>query len=234
MTSVFVFALIVGGGLLALSLLGDLFGAGDADFDTDLGTDLDLDTDLSIDTDVAIDGDLGLDTDMAVDDMAPDAAAASGELSTDLAGAIRIFTIRNLTYFLFGFGAMGWLVALMRPDLPVWAVTAVAVLAGSLTAGIAAVVFGWVRATDSGWQAEEASFVGCEARVVLPVHHGKGGQIMVRRGDREHELRALPFDTRAVEPERWRSVVVIEMDGGTARVSPMESLAPAEDGPANL
>ncbi|NIP82884.1 MAG: hypothetical protein GWM90_28125, partial [Gemmatimonadetes bacterium] len=186
----------------------------------------DVDTDLSVDADVGVD-------DLGVDDVGVEAAAVEGEVSTDLAGAIRIFTIRNLTYFLFGFGGVGWLLVQTRPDLPIWAVTVAAVLGGSLAAGVAAVVFGWVKATDSGWQADETSYVGCEARVVLPVGHGKVGQIMVRRGDREHELRALPFDARAEAPERWRSVVVIEMDGGTARVSPLEALAPADDGPAN-
>ena len=225
MTSLFVFSLIVGGGLLALSLLGDLFGAGDADFDTDFDADLDADFDADFDADV------GADADLAVDDVAVDGAAVEGGVPTDLAGAIRIFTIRNLTYFLFGFGAVGWLLTETRPDLPIWVVTAAAVAAGVLAAGIAAVVFGWLKATDSGWQADEGSFVGCEARVILPVGHGKLGQIMVRRGDREHELRALPFDAGAEAPGSWRTVVVIEMDGGTAKVSPLDALEPG-DGPA--
>lgn len=203
MTSLFLFALILGGGLLAVSLLGDLFGGGDADFDTDLDTDLDPDADLSAD---------------------PDA---------DLDGALRIFTVRNVTYFLFGFGAVGWLLVRAGPELPMWVVTAAAMTAGVLSAAMAAVIFGWLRATDSGWQSEEGSFVGCEGRIVLPVGHEKVGRIVVRRGDREHELRALPFPADARAPERWRDVVVIEMDGGTARVSPLEALAPADNGPAN-
>ncbi len=222
MTTLFVFSLIVGGGLLALSLLGDLFG-GDADFDSDFDADFDVDTDIALDADV--DADLG-------SDVGTDVAAVDGEVPTDLAGAIRIFTIRNLTYFMFGFGAVGWLLTVTRPDLPTWIVTVAAVAAGGIAAGTAALVFGWLRATDAGWQADETSYVGCEARVILPVGHGKVGQIMVRRGDREHELRALPFDPRAEAPEQWRAVVVIEMDGGTARVSPLDALAPADDGPA--
>lgn len=192
MASIFLFALILGGGLLGLSLLGDLFGGADADFDLD--TDADLDADLG--------------------------------------GAMRIFTLRNLTYFLFGFGAIGWLLLELRPELAIAVVTAAAVVGGGLAAALAAVLFGWLRATESGWQGEEATFVGCEGRVLLPVRHGKAGQIMVRRGEREHELRALPFDEGAGEPESWKSVVVIDMDGGTARVSPMEALAPADSGPA--
>lgn len=205
MTSIFLFSLILGGGLLGISLLGDLFGGADADFDTD----------FDADPEAGLVPDSGLD--------AP---------STDVAGAVKIFTIRNLTYFLFGFGAVGWLLVELGPALPLGVVTAAAVGSGVLAAGLAAWLFGWLRATESGGQAGESSFVGCEGRVILPVGHGKAGQIMVLRGDREHELRALPFDQRASEPERWLSVVVIEMDGGTARVSPMEALTPADSGPA--
>ena len=200
MTSIFVFALVVGGGLLALSFLGDLFGAGDADLDTDL------------DTDIQTDG--------------PDDAA-------DLAGAFRIFTIRNLTYFLFGFGAVGWLLGITMPGAPLLVILAAAVFAGVVGAGLATLAFGWVKATDAGYQPGEGSFVGCEGRVILPVGHGRMGQIVVRRADREHELRALPFDGSAAAPAEWRNVIVIEMDGGTALVSPMEALAPAESEPAD-
>lgn len=215
MTSIFLFALIVGGGLLALSFVGDLFGAGDADFDTDFDTDLDVGGDVSLDGDVAVEADAG------------------GDVPTDLTGAFQIFTIRNLTYFLFGFGGVGWLLTATRPDLPIWVATAGAAVGGALAAATATLLFGWLALTDSGDQADETSFVGCEGRVLLPVRHGRMGQIVVRRGDREHELRAVPFDARAEDPEQWRSVVVIEMDGGTARVSPMEALAPAGDGPAD-
>jgi hypothetical protein len=207
MTSLFLFSLILGGGLLAVSLLGDIVG-GDVDVDTDVDVDVDVDLDADLDADVA------------------------GE--PDLVGAMRIFTIRNLTYFLFGFGGVGYLVRLMDPGLSTLVATVAALAGGVMAAGIATVVFGWLKATDAGWQAEEASFVGCEARVVLPVGHGRVGQVVVRRGDREHELRALPFDAAAVSPETWREVVVIDMEGGTARVGPMDALAPAEDGPAAL
>lgn len=223
MTSTFLFALIVGGGLLAISLLGDLFG-GDADVGTAVGADLDAELDVDLDADLdALDP----------DGDAWDGAHAMADSTPDVVSAIRIFTIRNLTYFLFGYGAVGWILSTMRPELAVWVVAAAAVGGGVMAAGTAAVVFGWLRATDAGWQASEESWVGCEGRVVLPLGHGRVGQIIVRRGDREHELRALPFDGRAAQPEEWRTVVVIEMDGETARVSPMEALATAASGRAD-
>lgn len=123
MASIFLFSLILGGGLLGLSLLGDLFGGGDVDLDGDLDADFDG-------------SEVGSD------------ASAPGEVPTDVAGAIRIFTIRNLTYFLFGFGGIGWLLMSFGPELPIWAITATAVLGGSGAAGAAAVLFGWLKATD--------------------------------------------------------------------------------------
>lgn len=197
MTSIFLFSLILGGGLLALSVFGDLFGAGDVELDGDV--------------DVEVDG------------------GGDGDLSVD---AFRLFTIRNLTYFLFGFGAIGWLLLRFRPELSIWTITASASAGGVLAAGLATVLFGWIKATESGGREEEGSFVGCEARVLLPVRHGRVGRIAVRRGAREYELRALPFTAGARDPERWRHVVVVDMEGGTARVSPMEALAPAPDEPA--
>ena len=221
MTSIFLFALILGGGLLAVSLLGDLFGGGDVDLDGDFDG---LDAELGADVDADLGG--------GVDAGEVGSTLAVGDAPTDLASAIRIFSIRNLTYFLFAFGGIGWLLVRFGPALPMAAITALALLGGLSAAGLAALLFGWLRATDSGGQADEASFVGCEGRVLLPVGHGKMGQVVVRRGDREHELRALPFDDRAGSPERWLKVIVIEMDGGTARVSPIEALAPADSGPA--
>jgi membrane protein implicated in regulation of membrane protease activity len=213
MTSIFLFALIVGGGLLALSFMSDLLGGAESGFDVDLDTDFDADLDADLDP--------GLDA----------GAPAGGEV--DVAGAFRVFTIRNTTYFLFGFGAVGWSTLQLSPGASVLLTTVAAVLAGLLAAALATAAFGWLRATDSGFQSGEGSFVGCEGRVVLPLGHGKMGQIVVQRSDREYELRALPFDTSAASPGAWRSVMVIEMDGGTARVSPMEALTPAGDEPAD-
>ena len=215
MTSIFLFALIVGGGLLALSFLGDLFGFGDADLDAELDTDLVAEAEVSAEAEGAADG------------------APAVHEAVDFAGAFRIFTIRNLTYFLFGFGAVGWLMAWRSPEMSDLLVLAGALIAGLVAAALATLTFGLVRATESGYRPDEWSFVGCEGRVVLPLGHGKMGQIVVRREDREHELRALPFDASAVAPGDWRSVMVIEMSGGTALVSPMEALAPAENEPAD-
>jgi membrane protein implicated in regulation of membrane protease activity len=236
MVALFAFALILGGGLLLVSLLGDLFGGhGDlgSDVDTDLGLDVDTDLDLDVDTDLGLDVDTDLDLDADAGESltaSPDAEIGSGDLH--LSDAVRIFTIRNLTYFLFGFGGVGTMLHWLSPGLPLWVTTLAAVAAGSLAAGVVALAFGYMRATESGALLGEDSFVGCEARVVLPMREGRVGQVMVRRGDREYELRALPFDARAAEPERWRRVVVIEMDGGTARVGPLEELASSDADPA--
>lgn len=207
MTSLFAFTLILGGGLLLLGLFGDLFGGGDAD-----GLD-------------ALDADIGLEGD-ALD--AGDAAVAGDLDHAGLTDAVELFTIRNLTYFLFGFGGVGILLGWLQPELATpWLV--LFALAGGLVSGLSAgVIFGWVKATDTGPRGSDDGFVGCRGRVTLPVRSERPGMVVVLRGHREHELRARPFDTDASAPESWKQVVVVEMDGGTALVSPLEELAPAE------
>lgn len=211
MLTLFIFSLILGGGLLVVGLLGDF-----------VGSDVDLDTDVDTDFDPGLEAEAG--------DGAESVDLDPGE--SGVAAAVRIFSIRNLTYFLFGFGGVGTALAWLAPGTPVWIATLTAVVGGVVAAGMAAVAFGFINATDSGALAGESAFVGCEARVVLPVRHGSGGQVIVQRGVREYELRALPFDVRAADPERWRRVVVIEMEGGTAKVSPMEELASSDADPA--
>ena len=218
MLAIFLFSLILGGGLLLVSVLGNVVGG-----DGGLGAEADLDVvaDGSADLPIPMDG-----AGPVVHGAPVDVSADATSLHASFTEAVRLFTIRNLTYFLFGFGGVGTALSWLSPGLPTWIVSVVALAAGFLTAGIAGLGFGYLRATDSGALEAEQSFVGCEARVVLPVRHGGMGQVVVRRGVREYELRALPFSAQAEEPERWRHVVVVEMEGGTARVSPLEPIGP--------
>lgn len=85
MTGVYLFCLVVGGGLAGLSLLGDFFDA-DADVDADFDADLDVDGDFDGDTD----SDTGSE-------------------------AFKIFSIRSLTYGMFAFGLVGMLLTWLTP-----------------------------------------------------------------------------------------------------------------------
>ena len=85
MLAVYIFSLVAGGGFLAVSLLGDVFG-GHADVDFDGGH---------------IGGDFGGD---AVGDVGSDVDA---HVEGYASHAAKIFSIRTLVYGLFGFGAVG-------------------------------------------------------------------------------------------------------------------------------
>ena len=179
MVTLYWFALIVGGGVLATSLLGDLFGAD-------------------------------------IDD--PDAGGDSH--------AAKILSLRNLTYFLFAFGATGVALNWMSP------VTAVvtAVIAGAVgitAAAAAAMLLNYVQRTESGERADEDSFVGCTGRLTLPFGADHAGRVMIQRGDREFELRARPFDGDSTRARIGTGIIVVEMDGGTALVAPVGESLPA-------
>ena len=178
MVTIYWFALIVGGGLLAASLFGDLF---DADVD---------------------DPDVG------------DSHAA------------KIFSLRNLTYFLFAFGATGLALGWISPAGGA-TTAAVAAAVGVTAAAAAAMLLGYVQRTESGDRAAEDSFVGCMGRLTLPFADDHAGRVMIQRGDREFELRARPFDTEATRARIGTSIIVVEMDGGTALVAPVEESLPA-------
>lgn len=141
----------------------------------------------------------------------------------------RIFSIRTITYFLFGFGATGALLGLAwRAERPL-ATAALALLVGSFSGAMSAVTFRYLGRTESGGLPDDASLVGRVGRVILPLGPARIGKIEVERGGREIELLARPFEAEPVAPETWSTVVIVDMDGGTALVSPMnESLESTE------
>lgn len=177
MEGLYWFSLIVGGGLLAVSALGDVFGGGvDADADVDVG-----------------------DTD-----------------------ALRIFSIRNATYFVFAFGATGLLLEWLWDGARSALAAVVAAAVGLTSVALASAAFAYVRTHDSGTRPSDESFVGTTGRVSLALARDRSGRVVVRRGNREFELRARSFDPEAPHPERWTRVVVVAMEDGTALVAPLE------------
>lgn len=179
MVTIYWFALITGGGMLAASMLGDLFGA-------------DID-----DVDTGGDGD----------------------------GA-KLLSLRNITYFLFGAGATGVALHSFTP-LGAGAVAGVAGTVGAAAATAAALLLNYVKRTESGERQAEDSFVGCMGRITLPFGPDHTGRVLIRRGEREYELRAQPFDSESTAARIGTGIIVVEMDGGTALVTPVGESLPA-------
>jgi membrane protein implicated in regulation of membrane protease activity len=178
------FALITGGGMLAASLFGDLFGADIDDIDVGEG---------------------------------------------DGAHAAKILSLRNITYFLFAAGATGLLLTWTSP-LAVVGTAVISASVGIVGATAAALLLNYVKRTESGERDAEDSFVGCTGRLTLPFAADHAGRVMIRRGDREFELRARPFDADSSAARIGTSIIVVEMDGGTALVAPMMETLPAAGG----
>jgi hypothetical protein len=218
--ALYVFTLVLGGGFLALSVFGDLFGGhGDVEFDGDLGG---FDGDLSLDAGgVEMDLDAG-GFEMDAGHLEVDSVHAELQSEADYAGA-KIFSIRTLFYSFFGFGAVGSLLTFLLGGGPV--LTPAFALAGGLASGaLINTAFGFVRRSESGALQTEDSFVGLSGRVTLPIRDGLPGKIVVERGGRRVEVRALPHATAAEQgdPERWKNVFVVDMEKGVARVAPFE------------
>ena len=149
-------------------------------------------------------------------------ADAEGPDDFSDAGWQQLFSLRNLTYFLFVFGAVGSALALVRDGNP--GLSGLLVSAGAAL-GVAAVVhrvFAYLRRTDSSEVASDRALVGQLARVTLPVGPGGVGKVELTFGGQRVELLARPFGAEPgeLQPiENGSEVVIVEMSAGTALVS---------------
>jgi hypothetical protein len=215
MVALYVFSLVLGGGFLALSVFGDFLGGhGDVDLGVDAGG-LDLGAG-GVELEVGgLDGDVGVHA---------DAGAAHAALDADAGHVVsKIFSIRTLFYSLFGFGAVGTLLTF------VWSGGALltagfALVSGAASGALIHAVFGYVQGSESGMVLSESTYAGCQGRVILPIRGNSPGRVVVERGGRRVELRALPHSSSADQgdPATWRSVFVVEMARGVALVAPVE------------
>lgn len=200
MLAVYIFCLVLGGSLMAVSVLGDVFG--DADVDLDLDTDVDFDLDAG--------------------DLAGDLDAGDVDVTDGATDAVKILSIRTLIYAMFGFGAVGTLLSLLGAG-GFLATLAFAVGGGLLSGAVVTTVFNYLKRTDTGAQLSDATYVGLSGHVTLPMGEGSPGTVAVERGHRRISLRALPHPSAAAgDPSSWTSVVVVEMDRGVARVAPID------------
>ncbi len=174
MLAVFLFAMVLGGGLLAVSMFSD-GGDHDAAFDHDVS-------------------------------------------------AFKFLSLRSLIYFLFTFGGVGTVLTLAWGAGAI-SIAPLAILSGLGVSALSNVVFAYLKRTDSGERESDQSFIGLPGRVVVPIGLEGVGKVQVVKGGRTHELIARPFSQEENEPpDRWRSVVIVDMKGSMALISPVEEL----------
>lgn len=223
MLALYVFSLILGGGFLAMSVFGDLFGGhGDVDMGGDLGG---FDGHLELDAG-GLDVDAGgLELDAGGIDLDAghlDVGAAHAHLDADAGHvAAKIFSIRTLFYSLFGFGAVGTFLTFVWGTAP-FTTAAFAVISGLAAGAVINSAFGYVKRSESGMLETESTYAGLPGRITLPLRLGGGGKVVVERGGRRIELRALPHPSGKGDPSIWKDVFIVEMERGVARVAPID------------
>jgi hypothetical protein len=138
------------------------------------------------------------------------------------AGWQQLFSLRNFTYFLFVFGAIGSLMAWMRGGRTGVADFAIAGGAATAVALMVQYVFTWLRRTDGAEVPSDSALVGQAARVTLPVSASGPGKVELSFGGQRVELLARPYGSEQeslVEIGNGTEVVIVEMVAGTALVS---------------
>jgi hypothetical protein len=201
MYAAYVFSLVLGGGFLLVSVLGDILG-GDAS-DMAFDADVDFDVDIDVDTDLDIHGDMDAHHDWAL--------------------ASKVLSFRMVVYTLFGFGAVGWLMTMagLAPAAPL--TIGSAIFGGIASGALVQSVFNYLKRTDSGGHTTEGSFVGLPAVVTLPLGGNSAGNIAVELDARRLTIRALPHGNATDEMMKtWKNVVIVDMKDGVARVSPVD------------
>lgn len=163
--------------------------------------------------------DVDVDFDVDVDIDAGEIGTGEVDASSD-AAAGKIFSFRGLIYALFGFGATGTI--LTQLGFSFLPTLLAALVGGFLSSALVTSVFNYLRRTDSGARLDDVTFIGAPGRVVLPLAEAAPGAVVVERAGREIRLRALPHGTGEGDPREWRRIMVVEVDGGVARVVPLK------------
>lgn len=194
--------LIIGGGLLVVSILGG--HDSDVDVDVDAGFDFDADADLDFD----VDADAGVDVDLGTD-VAHAAHGGFADLTT-------WFSLRFVVFFAAVFGAIGVILTYLTGLHP--GITFVIALAVGLLVGQGVhQTFRLIRRTSGDSAPRPQDYVNKLARVTIAISHPQKGEVALQvRGAR----RFVP----AVTSDAGQSfkvgdeVVVVGYRAGVARV----------------
>jgi hypothetical protein len=147
----------------------------------------------------------------------------------------KILSLRNATYFLFAFGVTGVLLNWLWDGGRSVTTALLSLTIGGLGAAMSTIVFGWLKRSESGDMPGDQSWIGAPADVVLPLSGDGTGKVYATRAGRTQELLARPFDAAAEHPERWTSVLVLDIKDGVALVAPhdqsLEATLPDDDAP---
>jgi membrane protein implicated in regulation of membrane protease activity len=211
--TLYLIALIVGGGLVAISLFaGGHDHDADADADADAGMDLhaDADADADVDADADADGDADASADAHGEAHAGEHHGAGG--LSGLGAILPIASLRFWTFFL-GFGGLtGTLLTLLGALDPLPA--AIASLAVGYISGVSVTqIVRRLRKDDVSSSVTANDCVGTTGTVMLPVSRSSAGQIRVEVKGRIVDFIAETEDDAALEIAEPVLVYEVRDDG---------------------
>jgi hypothetical protein len=205
MLGLYLFALVLGGGLLVLSLLG-----GDSDADAP-----DADFQADADVDAQADGGVG------------QSHFGAGGL------VLGLFKPRNLVFLLATFGVTGSLLTWLGVGRAATLTLAVAMGAAAMV--LTHAVFTWIRRSDASVEVlSDSDLEGSIARVVLPLAPGVAGQVACLAGGREVYLTARLAADVSEPLATGREVVILRTGDGVAVVIPSGMLELPSDSQSRL
>ena len=188
----------------------DVDGAG-ADLDGGGGLELEADGELPS---PEVEGGGGLDADLG-----------GGALGAIFASLV---SFRTIVFFSSFFGAAG--LVLTGLDYGASMTLATAILIGLFAGASNSVLFGLVRSSEANSQISDRTLQGRRAVVVLPMGEGRPGRIRVDLGGQPQFLVARPVDDGMEQRfDVGASVVVVEIENGTAMVTSLAELDLGEE-----
>jgi membrane protein implicated in regulation of membrane protease activity len=199
MTGVFAFAAIVGWPFLLFFVF---FGGEGGDVDADIDVDFDADLDVEVGE-----------------------AVVGGGLGGGIAAAVlSLLSFRSIVFFLAFFGATGLILTALSTGSVVALVVAIAL--GLFAASLNNRIFRYLKSSSVGTEVSDRSLSGAVGRVTVPISVTSKGRITCEVESRTINLTAVPFDAKEEsEFAIGESVVVVEVNEGTARVSSFRELS---------
>lgn len=197
---IYLAALVIGVGVIAVQLL--FAGKGDVEMDVD--ADIDIDADMDVDADA--DGDHG--------------HVAHGD-----AGFLPILlSVRFWTFGLLAFGMVGTLLHVFRWASP-WTTPFIALAMGIASGLLASLTFRALSRAETSSAAGSRDAVGQVGRVLLPVSKESRGKVRIELRGQTIDLLATTDEEDLADGEL---VMIESLEGSTARVSkaPVEFLPP--------
>lgn len=201
MFPLYIGAFILGGILIAASIL--LGGGDDSDFDNEM--ELDKDFDLNVDKDFDLNADKDFDIQL------------DGAGDTDSEGWLPFLSMRFWTFALACFGMSGALMSVLGTSDLLSA--PIATVTGVTLGWIVAYIFHRLKNDVVSSETSIRTYINHEGKALLPISKNKMGKIRLSLGTEVVDIRAITNDPTPIQHSE--KIIVISVADGIATVSSM-------------